>query len=133
MNPFEPLYLLTYLNLNEVRLKKVDYMKEELKGKAAVALVISLIAFGCGTGASIFSGLNFDKTNSTGLNITTPSQLPIVYNVKNTTPNTTTNTQSSAQTPSSSSSSDTVYTEPTTNPTNSQTNTTSNNSGTKTP
>ena len=108
-------------------------MKEELKGKAAVALIISLIAFGCGTGASMFSGLNFDKTNSSGLNITTPSQLPVVYNVKNTTtPNTTTNTQSPVQTPSSSSS-DTVYTEPTTNPTNSQTNTTSNTSSTKIP
>ncbi len=104
-------------------------MKEELKGKAAVALIISLIAFGCGTGASMFSGLNLDKTNSTGLNISTPSQLPVVYNVKNTTnPNTTTNTQSNVQTPSSSSSSDTVYTEPTTPSTNSQTNTSSNTS-----
>jgi len=107
-------------------------MKEELKGKAAVALIISLIAFGCGTGASMFSGLNFDKTNSSGLNISTPSQLPVVYNVKNTTPNTTTNTQSSVQTPSSPSS-DTVYTEPTTPSTNSQTNTTSNTSSTKIP
>lgn len=106
-------------------------MKEELKGKAAVALIISLIAFGCGTGASLFSGLNFDKTNSTGLNISTPSQLPVVYNVKNTTtPNTSTNTQAPVQTQSSPSS-DTVYTEPNTNPTNSPTNTTSNT--TKTP
>lgn len=98
-------------------------MKEELKGKAAVALVISLIAFGCGTGASMFTGFNFNDTKNTGLNISTPSQLPVVYNVKNTTtPNTTTNTQSTVQTPSSSSSED-VYTEPTTTNTNSQTST----------
>ncbi|EKQ52959.1 MAG: hypothetical protein B655_1525 [Methanobacterium sp. Maddingley MBC34] len=103
-------------------------MKEELKGKAAVALVISLIAFGCGTGASMFSGFSFNDTQNTGLNISTPSQLPVVYNVKNTTtPNTTTNTQSTVQTPTSSSSTEDVYQEPTTNPTNSQTNQTSNN------
>ncbi|MDY9923076.1 hypothetical protein [Methanobacterium sp.] len=95
-------------------------MKEELKGKAAVALVISLIAFGCGTGASMFTGFSFNDTQNTGLNISTPSELPVVYNVKNTTtPNTTTNTQSTVQTPSSSS--EDVYEEPNTNPTNTQT------------
>jgi hypothetical protein len=97
-------------------------MKEELKGKAAVALVISLIAFGCGTGASMFTGFNFNNTKDTGLNISTPSELPVVYNVKNTTtPNTTTNTQSTVQTPSSSS--EDVYTEPATNNKNTQTST----------
>ena len=96
-------------------------MKEELKGKAAVALVISLIAFGFGTGASMFTNFSLGNNNYTGLNISTPSELPVVYNVKNTTtPNTT--TQSNVQTPSSSSSSDTVYEEPTTPNTNSQTN-----------
>ena len=103
-------------------------MREELKGKAAVALVISLIAFGFGTGASLFTGFNLKNTEYPGLNISTPSDLPIVYNVKNTTtPNTTTNTQSTVQTPTSSSSTEDVYQEPTTNPTNSQTNQTSNN------
>lgn len=107
-------------------------MKEELKGKAAVALVISLIAFGCGTGASMFSGFSFNDTKNTGLNISTPSELPVVYNVKNTTtPNTTTNTQSTVQTPTSPSSTEDVYQEPTTNPTNSQTNQTSSNNKTK--
>jgi hypothetical protein len=101
-------------------------MKEELKGKAAVALVISLIAFGCGTGASMFSGFSFNDTKNTGFNISTPSQLPVVYNMKNTTtPNTTTNTQSTVQTPTSSNSED-VYQEPTPTPTNSQTNQSSN-------
>lgn len=95
-------------------------MKEELKGKAAVALVISLIAFGFGTGASMFTNFNLGNNNYTGLNISTPSELPVVYNVKNTTtPNTT--TQSNVQTPSSSSS-DTVYEEPSNSNTNSQTN-----------
>jgi hypothetical protein len=103
-------------------------MKEELKGKAAVALVISLIAFGCGTGASMFSGFSFNDTKNTGFNISTPSQLPVVYNVKNTTtPNTTTNTQPTVQTPTSSSNTEDVYQEPPTTPTNSQTNQSSNN------
>jgi hypothetical protein len=103
-------------------------MKEELKGKAAVALVISLIAFGCGTGASMFSGFSFNDTKNTGFNISTPSQLPVVYNVKNTTtPNTTTNTQPTVQTPTSSSNTEDVYQEPTTTTTNSQTNQSSNN------
>ncbi|WP_321421852.1 hypothetical protein [uncultured Methanobacterium sp.] len=103
-------------------------MKEELKGKAAVALVISLIAFGFGTGASMFTNFSLGNNNYTGLNISTPSELPVVYNVKNTTnPNTT--TQSNVQTPSSSSSSsDTVYEEPSNSNTNSQTN---NNQSTK--
>ena len=97
-------------------------MREELKGKAAVALVISLIAFGFGTGASLFTGFNLKNTEYPGLNISTPSDLPIVYNVKNTTNPNTTNTQTTVQTPSNPSTSEEVYEEPNTNPsTNTQT------------
>jgi len=99
-------------------------MREELKGKAAVALVISLIAFGFGTGASMFTGFNLKNTEYPGLNISTPSDLPVVYNVKNTTNPNTTNTQTTVQTPSTPSTSEEVYEEPTTNPsTNTQTST----------
>lgn len=99
-------------------------MREELKGKAAVALVISLIAFGFGTGASMFTGFNLENTEYPGLNISTPSDLPVVYNVKNTTNPNTTNTQTIVQTPSTPSTSEEVYEEPTTNPsTNTQTST----------
>jgi len=98
-------------------------MREELKGKAAVALVISLIAFGFGTGASMFTGFNLKNTEYPGLNISTPSDLPVVYNVKNTTNPNTTNTQTTVQTPTPSTSEE-VYEEPTTNPsTNTQTST----------
>ncbi|HII84348.1 MAG TPA: hypothetical protein HA271_05820, partial [Methanobacterium subterraneum] len=48
-------------------------MREELKGKAVVALVISLIAFGFGTGASMLTGFNLKNTEYPGLNISTPS------------------------------------------------------------
>jgi hypothetical protein len=99
-------------------------MREELKGKAAVALVISLIAFGFGTGASMFTGFNLKNTEYPGLNISTPSDLPIVYNVKNTTNPNTTNTQTTVQTPTTPSTSEEVYEEPKTNPsTNTQTST----------
>lgn len=99
-------------------------MKEELKGKAAVALLISLIAFGFGTGASMFTGFNLKNTEYPGLNISTPSDLPIVYNVKNTTNPNTTNTQTTVQTPTTPSTSEEVYEEPKTNPsTNTQTST----------
>lgn len=82
-------------------------MKAELKAKATVALVISLIAFGCGTGASLFTG-NFKLTNNDtyDLNLTPPSELPVVYNMDKIKQNNNTNTQNnSPQTPSSSSSS----------------------------
>jgi len=93
-------------------------MREELKGKAVVALVISLIAFGFGTGASMLTGFNLKNTEYPGLNISTPSDLPIVYNVKNTTDPNTTNTQTTVQTPSTPSTSEEIYEEPKTNPPN---------------
>lgn len=76
-------------------------MREEIKAKAAVALVISLIAFGCGTGASIFSGFALNDTQSSYFNNTTPGELPIIYNVKNTS-NEATNTPSTVDTSSNS-------------------------------
>ncbi len=65
-------------------------MRAELKAKAVVALVISLIAFGCGTGTSILTGLVANDHNYSTFNINTSSELPVIYNVKNTTKNTST-------------------------------------------
>lgn len=63
-------------------------MRAEIKAKATVALIISLIAFGCGTGASIFSGLHINDINYSSFSNNTSSELPIIYNIKNTSNNT---------------------------------------------
>ncbi|MCC7549864.1 MAG: hypothetical protein KO316_00010 [Methanobacterium sp.] len=108
-------------------------MREDIKGKATVALVVSLLAFGCGTGASIFSGFDiFPSTDNSSFSLNTSTDLPIIYNVEDSnTTNTTpaTNTETTVQT--SSSSSQDVYEENTqSNPSQPQpsTNTTTNNS-----
>jgi hypothetical protein len=63
-------------------------MRAELKAKAVVALVISLIAFGCGTGTSILTGLVSNDNNYSSYNLNTSTELPIIYNIKNTSTNT---------------------------------------------
>lgn len=65
-------------------------MREENKAKVVVALVISLIAFGCGTGTSILTGIISTGNNYSSYNINKSPELPIIYNVKNTTTNTST-------------------------------------------
>jgi predicted membrane-bound mannosyltransferase len=94
-------------------------MRAEIKAKAAVALVISLIAFGCGTGASIFTGFGLNDLNYSSFTNNSSSDFPVIYNVQNTSKNTTSNTPSTVQTSSSSSSQD-VYEENT--PSNNQDN-----------
>ena len=54
-------------------------MRPETEGKIIVALIISLIAFGCGSGVGIVIGISQNDTNSPfSLNYTQPdnSQLP---------------------------------------------------------
>ena len=53
-------------------------MKPESKGKIFIALVISLVAFGFGTGAGIFVG-NYPMTNSSFLNLTKQGEFPALY------------------------------------------------------
>ena len=56
-------------------------MRPETEGKIIVALIISLIAFGCGSGVGIVIGISQNDTNSPfSLNYTQPdnSQLPTV-------------------------------------------------------
>lgn len=84
-------------------------MREDLKAKASVALIISFIAFGCGTGASLFSGLYLNDGNNSYFNNNSSPELPIIYNIKNTTDNLS-NTPPVTETPSSSDSED-VYEE----------------------
>ena len=98
-------------------------MKAELKAKATVALVISLIAFGCGTGASLITGnFKFANNDTSGLNLTAPGELPVVYDMGNGSHTNTTNTQNTPAPSSSSSSSEDVYNEPPNTSTNTQTN-----------
>lgn len=103
-------------------------MRDEIKAKAAIALVVSFIAFGCGTGASIFTGFTLDDSQSSYLNNTTSTKLPVIYEVKNTS-NEPTNTQS-VEDKSSSTNSEDVYEENTQS--NTQNNVPSTNNTTKT-
>ena len=98
-------------------------MKPETKGKAAVVLIISFIAFGLGTGTSILMpSFKLGSTNYTP-NISVPTDLPPVYNVKNSSPNIQNTT---VQTPTTNTQ-ETVYQEPAQqNPTNTPNQTNSN-------
>ncbi len=53
-------------------------MKPESKGKIFVTLVISILAFGFGTGAGIFVGIN-PLTNGSFLNLTKQGEFPSLY------------------------------------------------------
>jgi hypothetical protein len=51
-------------------------MRPETEGKIIVALIISLIAFGCGSGVGIVIGISQNDTNSPfSLNYTQPNNL----------------------------------------------------------
>lgn len=57
-------------------------MKPETEAKAIIALIISLIAFGCGSGAGIVMGLTQNNIpNSTKVN--NSSDLPPIQSTKN--------------------------------------------------
>lgn len=53
-------------------------MRPETEGKIIVALIISLIAFGCGSGVGIVIGISQNDTNSPfSLNYTQPDNNPL--------------------------------------------------------
>lgn len=57
-------------------------MKPETEAKAIIALIISLIAFGCGSGAGIVMGLSQNDTpNTTKVNNT--QEMPQIQSTKN--------------------------------------------------
>lgn len=60
-------------------------MKPETEAKAIIALIISLIAFGCGSGAGIVMGLSQnDALNTTKINNTSEvKELPQIQITKN--------------------------------------------------
>jgi hypothetical protein len=60
-------------------------MKPETEAKAIIALIISLIAFGCGSGAGIVMGLSQnDALNTTKINNTSEAQeFPQIQTTKN--------------------------------------------------
>lgn len=74
-------------------------MKENIKAKATVPLIISFIAFGFGTGASLFSGLYLKDGNNSYFTNNSTGEFPIIYNVKNISDNET-NTPKITQNPS---------------------------------
>lgn len=62
-------------------------MKPETEAKAIIALIISLIAFGCGSGAGIVMGLSQnDIPNATNVNNT--QEMPQIQTTKNVNPHT---------------------------------------------
>jgi 3'-phosphoadenosine 5'-phosphosulfate sulfotransferase (PAPS reductase)/FAD synthetase len=81
-------------------------MKENIKAKAIISLIISFIAFGFGTGASVFSGLYLKDANNSYFTNNSTGEFPIIYNVKNTSDNET-NIPTITQTPSHSNSENT--------------------------
>ncbi|MGZ4857223.1 MAG: hypothetical protein ACXVZU_02520 [Methanobacteriaceae archaeon] len=58
-------------------------MRPETNGKLAVGLIVSLLAFGLGTGTAIFSGFNSYSNNLTTTNITPPGELPPIFTTTN--------------------------------------------------
>jgi hypothetical protein len=100
-------------------------MKPETEAKAVIALIISLIAFGCGSGAGIVMGLSQnDIPNATKVNNTT-KEMPQIQSTKNVNPNTEQQTVSNPDNTSSKS----VYIE---NPSNNNSTNQNNKSGTTT-
>ncbi len=57
-------------------------MKPETEAKALIALIISLIAFGCGSGAGIVMGINQNDTLNTQIS-NTSQDMPQIPNTKN--------------------------------------------------
>jgi hypothetical protein len=58
-------------------------MKPKTKGRVAVGLIISIIAFGLGTGTAMFSGYYKYQTNLDINNTTQPGELPPIFTTTN--------------------------------------------------
>jgi hypothetical protein len=58
-------------------------MRPKTKGRVAVGLIVSLLAFGLGTGTAIFSGYNQYQSNLTFINTTQPGELPPIFTTTN--------------------------------------------------
>jgi hypothetical protein len=85
-------------------------MKPELKAKMFVALVISFLAFGVGSGAGLFAGLPGNNSLNV-MNLTQPGELPMIFNQ----PSNTTTTQT-VQSTQPSQNTEQVYQEPVSQP-----------------
>ncbi len=57
-------------------------MGPETEAKALIALIIALIAFGCGSGAGIVMGLSQNGTSNT-TKVDTTKEIPQIQNTKN--------------------------------------------------
>lgn len=72
-------------------------MKAETQGKLMVAMVISLLAFGFGTGTILVTGHYQDKNSSTTLNVTKQGDFPYITNNRNYINNTPSSSSTSGQ------------------------------------
>jgi len=68
-------------------------MKPETEAKAIIALIISLIAFGCGSGAGIVMGLSPNDTQNTS-KVNSSQEMPPIQSTKNVDTNTQVQTDS---------------------------------------
>ncbi len=75
-------------------------MKPETEAKAIIALIISLIAFGCGSGAGIVMGLSPNDTQNTS-KVNTSQEMPPIQSTKNVDTNTQVQTNSNQEETSS--------------------------------
>lgn len=82
-------------------------MNPETEGKALVALIISLIAFGFGSGAGIVMGINQDSISTSIVN-NSSQEMPLIPNTNNA------NINKEPQTNTTVTTNDEVYTEPST-------------------
>ncbi|MGZ7070582.1 MAG: hypothetical protein ACXVHS_09820 [Methanobacterium sp.] len=57
-------------------------MRPETEAKALIALIISLIAFGCGSGAGIVMGLSQNDTSNT-TKVNNSTEMPQIQSTKN--------------------------------------------------
>ena len=55
-------------------------MNPETQGKLMVAMLISILAFGLGTGTVLVTGLNNNQNTLNTMNTTKQSELPIIFN-----------------------------------------------------
>ncbi|HMK54090.1 MAG TPA: hypothetical protein VK444_04835 [Methanobacteriaceae archaeon] len=65
-------------------------MRPELKARALVALVVSVLAFSMASGLGMMAGFTLNKTNMPDLNFSQPGKLPVIWNQPS---NTSTDTQ----------------------------------------
>ncbi|MEG3224071.1 MAG: hypothetical protein BME94_00745 [Methanobacteriales archaeon Met13] len=55
-------------------------MRPEIKARALVALMVSVLAFSLASGLGIMVGFSLNKTTMPDLNLTQPGEFPVIWN-----------------------------------------------------